>query len=81
MMYKIYKIDSNNLTADEVENLYLINKNITKKYNFLDPYKSNDDYKALYLSSFNGSDNELFVLEKNSLICGMINCGKAADCN
>ncbi len=53
MMYKIYKIDSNNLTADEVENLYLINKNITKKYNFLDPYKSNDDYKALYLSSFN----------------------------
>jgi len=81
MMYKIYKIDSNNLTADEVENLYLINKNIAEKYNFLDPYKSSDNYKALYLSSFNGIDNELFVLEKNSLICGMINCSKATDWN
>ncbi|MBU3219554.1 GNAT family N-acetyltransferase [Clostridium algidicarnis] len=81
MMCKIYNIDSNSLTIDEVENLYLINKSISKKYKFLDPYISSYDYKALYLSSFNGIANELFVLEKNSLIYGMINCGKAADCN
>lgn len=80
-MCKIHKINSNNLTSNEVENLYLINKNIGEKYNLLDTYKNSDDYKALYLSSFNGIDNELFVLEKNSLICGIINCGKAADWN
>lgn len=79
MMCKIYKINYNNFSTNEIENLYLINKNITKKYNFLDTYKSIEDYKALYLSSLNGIDNELFVLEKDSLIYGMITCRKAAD--
>ena len=52
MMYKIYKINYNNFSTNEIENLYLINKNITKKYNFLDTYKSIEDYKykALYSS-------------------------------
>ena len=78
-MYKIHKIDPNNLTANETENLYLVNKNIVKKYNLLDRFKDVDNYKDLFLSTFTQIDNELFILEKDSLICGILNCIKSAD--
>ncbi|GCD08854.1 GNAT family N-acetyltransferase [Clostridium tagluense] len=78
-MYKIYKIDPNNLTTNEIENLYLINKNIVKKYNLLDRFKDTNNYKDLFLSTFIGIDNELFILEKDSLICGILNYTKSAD--
>jgi RimJ/RimL family protein N-acetyltransferase len=78
-MYKIYKIDPNNLTTNETENLYLINKNIVKRYNLLPRFKDVDTYKELFLSVFIGLDNELFVLEKDSLICGILNCTRSAD--
>lgn len=78
-MYNIYKIDPSNLTTNETENLYLMNNNIVKKYNLLDRFKNIDNYKDLFLSTFIGTDNELFVFEKDSLICGMLNCTKSAD--
>ncbi|MBI6872204.1 GNAT family N-acetyltransferase [Clostridium aciditolerans] len=78
-MYKIYKIDPINLTDKEAGNLYLINKNIVKKYNLLGLFKDINSYKDLFLSTFNEIDNELFVLKKDSLICGILNCIKSAD--
>lgn len=78
-MYKIYKIDPNNLTDKEAGSLYLINKNIVKKYNLLDQFKDINNYKDLFLSTFNRIDNELFVLKKDSLICGILSCIKSAD--
>lgn len=80
-MYKINKIDPNNLTANEIHTLYSINQNIARKYNFLDHFDTIDIYKDLSLSTFTGIDNELFILEKNSLICGILNCIKSADWN
>lgn len=80
-MYKIYKIDSNNLTTNEIENLYLVNKSIVRKYNLLDRFKNIDNYKDLFLSIFLELDNELFVLEKDSVICGILNWTKSADWN
>ncbi|MCB2291777.1 GNAT family N-acetyltransferase [Clostridium sp. CS001] len=78
-MYNIYKIDPSNLTTNETKNLYLINNNIVKKYNLLDRFESIDNYKDLFLSTFMGTDNELFVFERDSLICGILNFTKSAD--
>jgi ribosomal protein S18 acetylase RimI-like enzyme len=79
LKYKIYKINPNNLTINQIQDLYLINKNIVSKYNFLDRFKNIDNYKNLFLATFTGIDNELFILEKNSSICGILNCTKSAD--
>ena len=78
-MYKLYKIHPNNLTTNETENLYLVNKNIVKKYNLLDRFKDAPNYKDIFLSSIAQIANELFILEKDSLICGILNCIKSAD--
>lgn len=79
IMCKIYKINPKNLTTNEIEDLYLINKYMVKKYNFLDRFKNINSYKDLFLSAFIETDNELFILEKNSLICGILNCTRSAD--
>lgn len=79
LMYNIYKIDPNNLTTNEIENLYLVNKRIVKKYSLIDRFKDIDNYKDLFLSPFTRIDNELLILENNSLICGILNCIKSAD--
>jgi GNAT superfamily N-acetyltransferase len=78
-MYELYKINPNNLTTNETENLYLVNKNIVEKYNLLDRFKDADGYKDIFLSTFTQTDNELFILEKDSLIYGILNCIKSAD--
>ncbi len=80
-MYKVSKIDPNNLTANEIHTLYSINQNIARKYNFLDRFDTIDIYKNLFLSTFTGIDNELFILEKDSLICGILNYIKSTDWN
>lgn len=80
-MYKLCKIHPNNLTANETESLYLVNKSIVKKYELLNRFKDIDTYKDLFLSTFSQTDNELFILEKDSLICGILNCIKSSDWN
>jgi len=81
LMCKVLKVNPSNLTTDEVQNLYLINKNIVRKYNLLDRFESIDDYKDLFLSTFIGNDNELLILERDSLILGIFTFTKAADWN
>lgn len=78
-MCKIHKIDPYNLSTNEIGNLYLINRNLIRKYNFLDRFKNIDDYKASFLSTSIGIDNELFVLKKDSLVCGILTFTKSAD--
>ena len=80
-MYKIHKIDPYNLPTNEIEDLYLINKNLIRKYNFLDRFKNTDEYRTLFLSTFIGMNNELFVLKKDSLVCGFLIFTKSADWN
>ncbi|MEG2656826.1 MAG: hypothetical protein RSA29_14110 [Clostridium sp.] len=78
-MYRINKIDISNLTETEIRNLQLINNSIVEKYSFLNQFKDIDKYKDLYLSTFTGADKELFTLQNDSLICGILNCIKSSD--
>jgi len=78
-MYNIYKIDVNNLTEKEIQDLFLANKKIVNKYNHLDRFYPLNNYKNIFLSGFTNIDNELFILERDSLICGILTSIKAAD--
>ncbi|MEG0307156.1 MAG: GNAT family N-acetyltransferase [Clostridium sp.] len=78
-MYRINKIDISNLTESEIRNFQLINNSIVEKYSFLNQFKDIDKYKDLYLSTFTEADKELFTLQNDSLICGILNCIKSSD--
>lgn len=80
-MYNIYKIDPADLSADKAENLYSVHRNIVKKYNLLDRFKDLDSYNNLFLSTFNGIDNKMYILEKGSSIHGILHYTRTADWN
>lgn len=80
-MYKIYEINPNNLTESEIKNLYSINEALESKYNFLHRLNTVDDYKNLFLSSFANIDNQLLLIEKDSIACGILTLTKTFDWN
>ncbi|WP_017415264.1 GNAT family N-acetyltransferase [Clostridium tunisiense] len=80
-MYKIYEINPNNLTENEIKNLYSINVALENKYNFLHRLNNVDDYKNLFLSSFTNIDTQLLLIEKDSKACGILTLIKTFDWN
>lgn len=80
-MYKIYEINPNNLTESEIKNLYSFNEALENKYNFLHRLNTVDDYKNLFLSSFANIDNQLLLIEKDSIACGILTLTKSFDWN
>ncbi|MCL2406261.1 MAG: hypothetical protein FWC92_12070 [Defluviitaleaceae bacterium] len=76
---EITKIDAQNLSIDETNNLYIADSIMTDKYGFLKRYKNADEYKSAYLPIFNGEDNELFSLCKNDKIHGILAFVKGFD--
>lgn len=80
-MYKIYEINPNNLTESEIKNLYSFNEALENKYNFLHRLNTVDDYKDLFLSSFANIDNQLLLIEKDSIACGILTLTKTFDWN
>ncbi len=80
-MYKIYEINPNNLTESEIKNLYSFNEALENKYNFLHRLNTVDDYKNLFLSSFANIDNQLLLIEKDSIACGILTLTKTFDWN
>lgn len=80
-MYNIYKMSSADLTSDISERLYSAQKNIVTKYNLLNRFKDMDSYKKLFLSTLDGINNELFILDRDSSIYGILLCTRTADWN
>ena len=78
-IYNISLIDSENLTDEQLEKLYNLECNLTKKYGFLDRYRTVDEYKNSFLSTFTKDENELFVIKNNSEMCGLLAFVKSAD--
>lgn len=77
----INRVNTNNLTDNNIQDLYLANNLIIEKYNFLKRFRNVSEYKDLFLSAFVGSDNELFIIENASLICGILSFVKSTDWN
>jgi len=77
--YNISLIDMENLTDEQIEILYDLERDLTKKYGFLDRYRSVDEYKNSFLSTLTKDENELFVLKNNSEMCGLLTFVKSAD--
>lgn len=78
-MYTIDQISMNKLTKNDIENLYLVNNYLVQKYNFLDVFKNNSEFKNLFLSQFTESYNKLFIVRNDSFICGILSWIKSAD--
>jgi len=75
----IKAIDINNLTTEEVENLYSINCHITDKYGLLKRFKNASEYQNSFLSMIATSNDELFLIEDNATTCGILSFVKSAD--
>ena len=78
-IYNISLVDIENLTDEQAKNLYLLECELIEKYRFLDQYRNTDEYKNAFLSTFLAHENELFVIENNSKLCGMLTVFKSAD--
>ncbi|MCM1990574.1 GNAT family N-acetyltransferase [Oceanirhabdus seepicola] len=80
-MYNLNKVDAKNLTDKEIESLYIFDQNNNNKYNFLNIYDNLDKFKNQFLSNFYNDDKELFLLKKDTSICGIICFTKTIDFN
>jgi len=73
-MFTIEKFDEGNL-----QELFLIESTMVEKYGFLNRFRNADEYKDLFLPPFTMGDNELFIIRKGALPCGVISFVKSAD--
>jgi len=75
----IKAIDISNLTNTAFENLFSITCRIADKYGLLKRFKNADAYQNLFLSPLATSGDELFVIEDDTTICGILSFVKSAD--
>jgi len=77
--YEVNRVDTNNLIAEEIEELYLVDRCIVERYGFLKRFRGVSEYKDLFLSMFIGNDNDLFIIKNHSLTCGILSFMKSTD--
>jgi hypothetical protein len=77
-MYKIYSIDTNNLSSQEANLLFQTNKLITNKYNFLNRFTTLQSFCEDFLTKFTSETSDLYYIKKEDLYCGIITIKKGA---
>jgi len=76
---KITKIDVDNLTVQELQSLYEANYCIVEKYSFLKRHRDAEEYEVLFLGGFSENSNELFAINDDMSIFGILSFVKSAD--
>jgi len=77
-VYKVHSVNVSSLNADELLELYTGYSSSVEKYNLQKQFRDIDEYKNLYLSAFSDG-NELFIINEDSLLCGILSFVKSAD--
>ena len=83
-VYMVCKIDACSLNEDALQEIYAAYNSNIEKYSLLKQFRTIEEYRDLYLSTFRDS-NELYVTKENivanedALICGVLSFVKSAD--
>ncbi|MCL2376210.1 MAG: GNAT family N-acetyltransferase [Defluviitaleaceae bacterium] len=76
---EIIKVEIDSLATEELQGLYAANCLIVEKYGFLKRHRDANEYRDLFLSTFSGNSNELFVIKNGLSLCGIMSFARYAD--
>ena len=78
-MLRCNAVSTYNLSCSQIQELYVIDCQITEKYGQLKRFRDVDEYRNVFLSMFDGKNNELFILSDDKEAYGILTFTKGAD--